>query len=73
MNNTKIDPDMREAAEKLALKWIASERQYRSQVAEARKAGTPCAGMLAHADQLAECRRELQVAFALVILPENIH
>ena len=64
---------MKQIAEKLVYKWIASERQYRSQVAEARKAGTPCAGMLAHADQLAECRRELQAAFELVILPENIH
>jgi len=54
---------MKQIAEKLVQKWTANERQYRSQVAEARKAGTPCAGMLAHADQLAECRRELQVAF----------
>jgi hypothetical protein len=64
---------MKQIAEKLVQKWTANERQYRSQVAEARKAGTPCAGMLAHADQLAECRRELQAAFELVILPENIH
>jgi len=59
----KSTHDIKQIVEKLAQKWIASERQYRSQVAEARKAGTPCAGMLAHADQLAECRRELQVAF----------
>ena len=65
--------EYKEIAEKLVQKWTANERQYRSQVAEARKAGTPCAGMLAHADQLAECRRELQAAFELVILPENIH
>ena len=54
---------MKQIAEKLVQKWTANERQYRSQVAEARKAGTACAGMLAHADQLAECRRELQAAF----------
>ena len=65
--------EYKQIAEKLVQKWTSNERQYRSQVEEARKAGTACAGMLAHADQLAECRRELQVAFALVMLPENIH
>ena len=57
---------MKEIAEKLATKWIAAERQYRDQVREAMTAGTPFTGMAAHADQLRECRRELQTAFGLV-------
>lgn len=58
-----------EPLEALCVKWIADERQYRSQVDEARKAGTPHSGMLAHADQLAECRRQLQEAAHLVVAP----
>ena len=57
---------MKDTAEKLATKWIAAERQYRDQVREAMIAGTACGGMAAHADQLRECRRELQTAFGLV-------
>ncbi|HKJ61157.1 MAG TPA: hypothetical protein VKA94_04070 [Hyphomicrobiales bacterium] len=55
-----------DTAEKLANKWISAERQYREQVREAMTAGTPYRGMAAHADQLRECRRELQTAFGLV-------
>ena len=50
----------------LAGKWIADEKQYREQVEQAMSAGTPFAGMMAHADQLAECRRALQEAASLV-------
>lgn len=52
-------------AEALVTRWIQHERRYREQVAAARMAGTPCAGMMAHADQLSECRRELQTAYGL--------
>lgn len=52
--------------EKLIEKWIKDETKYRSQVAEAMQAETPFAGMLAHADQLQECRRALQVAAGIV-------
>ena len=60
-----------EQATSLCNRWIAAERQYRAQVTEARAAGTPCAAMLAHADQLAECRRELQRAASFVVKPEG--
>lgn len=52
--------------ETLVEKWIRDEKQYRDQVAEARKVNTPWVGMMAHADQLAACRREAQEAFWLV-------
>lgn len=55
-----------EIATALCAEWIRDERQYRAQVDEARRAGTPCSGMLAHADQLAICRRALQEKFELV-------
>ena len=57
---------MKDTAEKLATKWIAAERQYRDQVREATHQGQLCPAMQAHADQLRECRRELQTAFGLV-------
>lgn len=44
----------------LLIQWERAEKQYRSQVAEARAAVTPWAGMLAHATQLAECRAALE-------------
>ena len=58
-------------AEKLATKWIAAERQYRDQVREAMLKGQLCLAMQAHADQLRECRRELQTAFGLVVSREK--
>lgn len=57
---------MIEIAKKLESKWIAAEQQYRAQCREATLAGTPHFAMAAHADQLRECRRELQTAFGLV-------
>lgn len=52
--------------EELCNRWITEEQQYRSQVAEAREKGTPYSAMMAHADQLAACRRQLQEAAQLV-------
>lgn len=61
-----------EIAEKLCTQWIKDERQYRAQVSEARAAGTPWSAMMAHADQLSECRRALQVVFGLVMHPDKV-
>ena len=58
---------MKTEPETLVVKWAKDERQYRAQVAEAMKAGTPFQAMAAHADQLRECRRELQRAFGLPV------
>jgi hypothetical protein len=51
---------MKDTLKQLANKWRKVEQKYREQVEEARRAGTPAAGMQAHADQLRECRTELE-------------
>lgn len=50
---------------RLESRWLKAERQYRSQVAEARAAGTPWSCMQGHADGMAECRLELLEASGL--------
>lgn len=64
--------DPQAVAQQLVQQWIKDERQYRAQVQEAREKGTPWAGMLAHADQLSACRRAVQVAFGLVMHPDDV-
>lgn len=53
-------------AETLANEWIATERKYRSQVAEAMRAGTPFSHQSGHADGVRECRYAIQRAFNLI-------
>lgn len=63
---------LKHKAEQLTEKWIKDERQYRSQVKEAREKGSTWQAKLAHADQLSECRRALQEAFGLVMHPDDV-
>lgn len=57
----------RQIAEKLAGKWIVSERKYRARTVKSMASGSAVSATsaMAHADQLRECRRELQTAFGL--------
>lgn len=59
----------KETAEQLVNKWIARESRYRAKAAVSRRAGRTFTTMEALADQLNECRRELQEAFGLVTQP----
>lgn len=61
----------KEIAEQLADRWITEERLWRQRYQEAMDSGDArgMRGPFSRADQLSKCRRELQEAFKLVVVP----